>query len=82
MGKKIVKSLLVANIQEVIKNKARRHSHLFTYEHNGDSYYSIGNERIDPEKFDELFPVEFIRPALTCENPDKRTNWVENKKSY
>jgi hypothetical protein len=82
MGRKIVKSILVGNIQRVIENKINRQSYLFTYQPNGNNYYLVNGEKVSIEKFNELFPIEFKPYSSNTENPDKTKNWIQDKKSY
>ena len=74
--------LLVGNVKEVLENKLIRSKYTFTYECNGDGYYTVDGEKITIEEFNILFPIELKPPAPKGENYDRTKNWLHGNKSY
>lgn len=70
------KSLLVGNIKEVIENKEKRNKYLFTYERNGNNYYTVDGRKVSVEAFNRMFPIKFKRNLNKGKNCDGTKTWM------
>jgi hypothetical protein len=73
---------IISNLHEVIMNKEKRSSYTFTYKFNGESYYTVGEQKITPDKFNSLFPIEFKFESKKGKNSDRTKSWMQGEKSY
>ena len=79
---KINNNLLVGNLKEIIDSKNKRNNYTFTYNSNGNNYYTVDNKKLSIEEFNEMFPIEFKPQNKKGRNSDKTKSWMHGEKSY